>query len=122
MLDEFCTAYIDNILIYSNSKKEHQTHVQKVIAALKKAGLQENINKCEFYVTKISYLGLIISIKGIRIDPKKVETVQNWEHLTYVRDVQAFIGFANFYCRFIRAFSNVVHPMIANIKKNTIFY
>ena len=56
------------------------------------------------------------------MDPKKVEAVQNWETLTYVRDVQAFIGFANFYHRFIRAFSNVVYPMIATIKKNTTFY
>ena len=61
MLDQFCTAYIDDILIYSNFKKEHQTHIQKVLAALQKAGLQANINKCKFHVTKISYFGLIIS-------------------------------------------------------------
>ena len=75
MLDKFCTAYIDNILIYSNSKKEYQTHIQKVLAAFQKVRLQADINKCEFHVTKISYLGLIISTKGIRIDPKKVEAV-----------------------------------------------
>ena len=122
MLDEFCTAYIDDILIYSNSKKEYQTHIRKVLAALQKIGLQANIDKCEFHVTKISYLGLIISTKGIRMDPKKVEAVQNEETPTCVRDVQAFIGFANFYHRFIRAFSDVVRPMIATIKKNTTFY
>ena len=122
MLDEFCTAYIDDILIYSNSKKKHQTHIQKVLAVLQKARLQADIDKCEFHITKISYLGLIISIEGIRMDPKKVEAVQNWETLTCVRDVQAFIGFANFYRCFIRAFSDVVRPMIATIKKNTIFY
>ena len=77
MLDKFCTAYINNILIYSNSKNEYQTHKQKVLAALQKVGLQANIDKCEFHVTKISYLGLIISTEGIRIDPKKVKTVQN---------------------------------------------
>ena len=122
MLDKLCTAYIDDILIYSNSKKEHQTHVRKILAALQKAGLQANIDKYEFHVTKISYFGLIISTKDIRIDPKKVEAVQNWETLTYIRDVQAFIGFANFYHRFIRAFSDVVRLMIATIKKNTTFY
>ena len=77
MLDEFCTAYIDNILIYSNSKKEYQTQIRKVLAALQKAGLQANIDKYEFHVTKISYIGLIISIEGIRMDPKKVEAIQN---------------------------------------------
>ena len=122
MLDEFCTAYIDDIMIYSNSKKEHQTHIRKVLAALQKAGLQADIDKCEFHVTKISYLGLIISTEGIRIDPKKVEAVQNWETPTYVRDVQVFMGFANFYRRFTRAFSDVVRTMIATIKKNTTFH
>ena len=77
MLDEFCTSYINNILIYSNSKKEHQTHVEKIFAALQKAGLQADINKCEFHITKICYLGLIISTKGIRMDLNKVEAVQN---------------------------------------------
>ena len=77
MLDEFCTAYINDILIYSNSKKEYQTHIQKVLAALQKVGLQVDIDKCEFHVTKISYLGLIISTEGICIDLKKVEAVQN---------------------------------------------
>ena len=122
MLDEFCTAYIDDILIYSNSKKEYQTHIRKVLAALQKIGLQANIDKCEFHVTKISYLGLIISTKGICMDPKKVEAVQNWETSTCVRDVQAFIEFENFYRHFIRAFSDVVRPMIATTKKNTTFH
>ena len=56
------------------------------------------------------------------MDPKKVKAVQNWENPTCVRDVQAFIGFSNYYRRFIRAFSNVVRPMIATIKKNTTFH
>ncbi len=73
MLDEFCTSYIDDILIYSNSKKEYQTHLQKVLVAFQKAGLQVDIDKCEFYITKISYLGLIVSTKGICMDPQKVE-------------------------------------------------
>ena len=56
------------------------------------------------------------------MDPKKVEAVQNWETPTCMRDVRAFIGFANFYLRFIRAFSDIVRPMIATIKKNTTFH
>ena len=75
MLDKFCTVYIDNILIYNNSKKKHQTHVQKVFTALQKVGLQTDINKYKFHITKISYLELIISTKYNRIDLKKVEAV-----------------------------------------------
>ena len=122
MLDKFCTTYIDDILMYNNSKKEHQTRIRKVLAALQKAGLQADIDKCKFHITKISYLRLIISIEGICMDPKKVEAVQNWETPTCVRDVQVFIAFANFYRRFIKAFSNVVRSTIATIKKNTTFH
>lgn len=122
MLDKFYIAYIDDVLIYSNSKKEHQTYVRKVFAVIQKAGLEVDIDKCEFYVTQISYLGLIFSIKGIRIDPKKVEDIQNWETPMCIKDVQVFIGFANFYRRFIRAFSNIVRPIIAIVKKNTTFH
>ena len=96
MLDEFYIVYIDNIMIYSNSKKEYQTHIRKVFIAFQKVGLQANINKSEFHVTKISYLRLIISTESIRMDPKKVEAVQNWETYTCVRDVQVFKGFSNF--------------------------
>ena len=97
MLDVFCTAYIDDILIYSNSKKEHNEHMRRVLMAFRKAGLQADIDKCEFHVTEVNYLGLIITSNGIRMDPHKVSAVQQWETPTCVRDVQSFIGFANFY-------------------------
>ena len=122
MLDEFCNDYIDDILIYSNSKKEYQTHVQKVLTALQNAGLQVDIDKCKFHVNKISYLRLIISTECICMDLKKVEAVQNWKTLMCIGDVQEFIGFANFYRRSIRAFFDIIYPMIATIKKNIVFH
>lgn len=121
MLVDFCTAYIDDILIYNNSKKEYQTYVCKILTALQKAGLQADIDKCKFYITEISYLGLIISTEGICIDTEKVEVVENWETPTYVKDVQALIGFANFYRHFNRTFSNIVRSMINAIKKDNTF-
>ena len=69
-------AYIDNILIYSNSKKEHQEHMRRVLTALQEADLQANINKCEFHITEVNYLGLIIINNGICIDFHKVSAVQ----------------------------------------------
>ena len=118
MLALFCTAYIDDILIYSNSKKEHKEHVRRVLTALRKAGLQADINKCKFHVTEVNYLGLVITSDGIRMDPHKVSAVQQWETPTCVQDVQSFIGFANFYRRFIHGFSSIVAPMIATVKKD----
>ena len=74
-LDIFCTLYIDNILIYSNSVKEHEKHVRKVLKALQDTGLQLEVEKCEFHVTETVYLGLIISKDGICMDPKKVTAI-----------------------------------------------
>ena len=93
MLDVFCTAYIDDILIYSNSKKKHQEHVRKILEALRRADLQANIDKCKFHTTEVNYLGLVITSNGIRMDLHKISAVQQWSTPTCVRDVQAFIGF-----------------------------
>ena len=68
--------YIDNILIYSISKKEHKKHVHKILEAFRKAGLQADIDKCEFYIIEVNYLGLIITSNGICMDPHKVSAVQ----------------------------------------------
>ena len=76
MLDVFCTAYIDNILIYSNLKKKYGEHVRKILGAFRGAGLQADIDKCEFYVTEVNYLCLVITNNGICIDPYKVSAVQ----------------------------------------------
>ena len=74
-LNDFCTAYLDDILIYSTSMMDHQTHMRKVLAKLQEAGIPADVDKCEFYVTKTKYLGLIISTDGIKIDPAKVDTI-----------------------------------------------
>ena len=96
-LNIFCTVYIDDILIYSNSWEEHTAHVKKVLKRLQIADLQINISKCEFNVTEICYLDMIITTDGICMIPQKVQAVVNWETPTCVKDIQTFIGFANFY-------------------------
>ncbi|KAI0995440.1 hypothetical protein K3495_g12738 [Podosphaera aphanis] len=100
-LDIFCTAYIDDILIYSDDLPTHRTHVNTIIYALGKAGLHCDIKKCEFEVTKVTYLGLIISTTGI--------------------NVQEFLGFANFYRRFIKNFSEIVRPLVSLTQKDVNF-
>jgi hypothetical protein len=115
-LDKFASAYLDDILIYSKTKKAHQEHVKKVLLALQKAGLQIDINKCEFNVQETKYLGLIISSKGIKMDPKKVAAIRDWETPKTLKDLQSFLGFANFYRRFIRAFSTIARPLTSLLK------
>ena len=71
-LDDFCTAYLDDILIYSENELEHVEHVQKVLRRLRDVGLQVDIKKYEFSVTRTKYLGFIVSTTGIKVDPEKV--------------------------------------------------
>jgi Reverse transcriptase (RNA-dependent DNA polymerase)/RNase H-like domain found in reverse transcriptase len=120
-LDLFATAYIDDILIYSNSLSEHRKHVRQVLEALREAGLQLDIDKCEFHQTEVLYLGLVITTDGIRMDPKKIEAILAWQEPKNVKDVRAFIGFANFYRRFIDLFSTIVAPLISLTKKDVPF-
>ena len=120
-LDIFTTAYIDDILIYSKSVKEHQNHVQTVLTKLQKAGLQLNIEKCEFNVKEVKYLGLIIAKGEIRMNSAKITAIVNWEAPTCVKDVQSFLSFANFYQRFIKSFSQLADPLTALIWKDIKF-
>ncbi|KAI1003558.1 hypothetical protein K3495_g4642 [Podosphaera aphanis] len=101
-LDITCTAYIDDILIYSETLEEHKKHVNEIHKVLAKAGLKLDIKKCEFDTQNVIYLGLIISASGIQMDPQKIECIINWENFKNAKDVQAFLGFANFHRRSIK--------------------
>lgn len=120
-LDVFCTAYLDDILIYSKTRSEHIQHVRKVLEKLREAGLYAKAQKCEFLVSETKFLGIIVGKNGIRMDPEKVKTITNWGTPSCLTDVQAFIGFANFYRRFIRNFSKIISPMVSLTKKGAPF-
>ena len=112
-LDDFCSAYLDDVLIFSDTREDHERHVRLVITRLEAAGLFIDIDKCEFNTTSTRYLGLIISTDGIRMDPAKIEAILAWETPRTLKDVQAFLGFANFYRRFIHKFSRLAGPLTA---------
>jgi transposase InsO family protein/predicted aspartyl protease len=111
-LDDFCTAYLDDILIYSENELEHEIHVRKVLQRLRDAGLQVDLQKCEFHVTRTKYLGFIITTDGIEVDPEKIAVVVNWQAPYNVRGVQSFLGFCNFYRRFIRDYGTIARPLV----------
>ena len=120
-MDAFCTAYLDDILIYSETLEEHQAHVKKVLEALSKVGLHLKPEKCEFHKMEVKYLGLMISADGVKMDPKKVRAVVEWGSTKNLHDLHAFLGFSNFYRWFILGYSEVVSPMIKLTKKNVKF-
>ena len=101
LMDVCTVGYLDDILVYSDSLEDHQNHVQEVLWCLCKAGLYANLKKCKFHTDTVEYLGFILSPKGLQMDPTKVSTIQDWPEPQKVQDVQAFLGFANFYQRFI---------------------
>jgi len=111
ILDKFVTAYLDDILIFSKTRAEHRRHVREVIQRLIKAGLTIDIRKCEFGVQETKYLGLIISTSGIKMDPEKVSAITSWKPPETLKDLQRFVGFANFYRRFIKNFSRIAQPL-----------
>ena len=94
-LDRFCFAYLDDVLVYSNvTLEDHIQQVRKVLARLKERGLYVKLEKREF-------LGFIISPEGIRMDPDRVKTIVEWSVPKSHHDIQVFLGFTNFYWRFI---------------------
>src|SRR2546421_2472863 len=121
-LDVFMVAYLDDVLIYSaGTLEEHIQDVKKVMKKLQQKDLQLKIEKCEFHQKEVSFLGSIVSTNGIQMDPEKVKAVKDWPRPTNVKEVQAYLGFANFYRRFIKGYSLTAGPLFELTKKDTVF-
>ena len=90
-LDNFATAYLDDILVYSNNLQEHQDNVKRILAALTEQELHLKPDKCEFHTQELKYLGLIVGTEGIEMDRVKVESITEWLTPEQVRDVRAGI-------------------------------
>ena len=120
-LDDFCTVYLDDILIYSEIEAEYEIHVKRVLQKLHEVSLQADIIKCTFHIKEISYLGLIIIIKGVKMNSVKVSIIVKWLTLVNVKDVQSFLSFTNFYWRFIYDYSKLASPLTFLIKKDVPF-
>lgn len=121
LLDQFVVIYLDDILIFSNSMEEHQRHVILILERLRKNRLYIKIEKCEFHQIEIQFLGYVISPNGLQMDSSKIKAIVDWPTPRSIKDVQRFIGFANFYRRFIKNFSEIITPITQLTKKKNAF-
>jgi len=121
LLDVCIVVYLDNILIYSDDITQHQNHVKKVLKRLQKVKLYVKAEKCEFHLDSIEYLGYVLSPSGLTMSNAKVKTIQEWPEPKKVKDIQSFLGFANFYRHFIFNYSDIVILLTHLTRKNTLW-
>jgi len=115
-LDHGVVVYLEDIPIYSKKMEEHEGLVEQVLARLEPHDLAVSLKKSVFHVTTVEFLGYIVGKSGVTMSKKKVESILNWKAPRAVKDVQIFIGFANFYLRFIDNFSKVYKPITDTLK------
>ncbi|GJS22659.1 putative reverse transcriptase domain-containing protein [Tanacetum coccineum] len=120
-LDKFVIVFIDDILIYSKSKQEHEEHLKIILELLKKEELYAKFSKCEFWLPKVQFLGHVIDNKGIHVDPAKIESVKDWASPKTPTEIRQFLGLAGYYRRFIEGFSKIAKPMTKLTQKKVKF-
>ncbi len=113
-----CLVYIDDIIIHSRNEIEHIGHVAQVLNRVGKAGLKLKLEKCEFGVSEVKYLGYMASSTGLRKDPEKVKAVRDWPRPKYGKEMHTFLAFCGFYRCFIRRFSDRAEPLMIYTRAN----
>ncbi|GJW07620.1 putative reverse transcriptase domain-containing protein [Tanacetum coccineum] len=120
-LDKFVIVFINDILIYSKSKEEHEEHLKLILELLKKEELYAKFSKCDFWLPKVQFLGHVIDSEGIHVDPAKIESIKYWASTKTPTEIRQFLGLVGYYQRFIEGFSNIAKPMIKLTQKNVKF-
>ena len=119
-LDVFVIVYLDDILIYTEDPGQaHVEAVWWVLENLRKHGLFANLKKCRFHQDEVRFLGYVVSAQGVQMEDERIEAVKSWPEPKSVRDIQVFIGFANFYRRFIQGFSKIAAPLTSMLKTSS---
>ena len=107
---DVCLVYLDDIIVFSQSFKQHVQRLQLVLERLRKAGLKLSPSKCHLFQPKVEFLGHVVSGDGVSTDPKKTEAIDNWPTPRSVRDVRSFLGLCSYYRRFVKGFADIAKP------------
>ncbi|KAL0561549.1 hypothetical protein IC582_001983 [Cucumis melo] len=120
-LDQFVIVFIDDILVYSGSKEKHAEHLRIVLQTVRDRELYAKFSKCDFWLDRVVFLGHVVSVEGICVDPQKTEVVDKWKRPTSVTEIRSFLGLAGYYRRFVEGFSKLALPLTNLIRKNVKF-
>ncbi|GJT75500.1 hypothetical protein Tco_1042225 [Tanacetum coccineum] len=118
MLDKSVIVFIDDILIYSKSAKDHETHLRQVLSMIKQEKLYAKFSKCKFWLREVQFLGHVINNEGIKVDPAKINAIINWEQPKTPTEIKTFLGLAGYYHRFIQDFSKIASSLTKLTRKN----
>ena len=116
--DVCVVVYLDDILIYSDNPDEHLNHVREVLRRLRANNLYAKVEKCAFSVDTTDFLGFVVGPDGLRMDESKIQVIRDWPTPRKVKDIQSFLGFANFYRRFISSYSDITVPLTRLTRKD----
>ena len=120
-LDRFVVVFIDDILVFSKTEKEHEQHLRMVLDKLREHQLYAKFSKCEFWLREVGFLGHVMTEEGLPVDPAKIAAVTEWQSPSNVKEVRSFLGLAGYYRKFVEGFSSIARPMTQLLKKDKKF-
>ncbi|GMJ04800.1 hypothetical protein HRI_004149200 [Hibiscus trionum] len=120
-VDQFVVVFIDDILVYSRTEAEHAEHLRIVLQTLREHKLYAKLSKCEFWLSEVTFLGHVVSARGIQVDPSKIEAIVSWKQPKNVSEIRSFLGLAGYYRRFVEGFSIIATPLTKLLRKDVPF-
>ena len=120
-LDSFVIVFIDDILIYSKKKEEHEQHLRLTLKVFRQHQLYAKFSKCEFWLKSMTFLGHVVSDKGVEVDPMKIEAIRNWPKPLNPTNIRSLLGLPGYCRRFVEVFSSIVAPLTSLTNKKVKF-